>query len=300
MEDKLDQIYQQMLKESNDKMTVGTVKPGEIEGAEKAEPIKQVTTKDNTVDAPKEGPSSGEVAKGGAVANSSTAKDTLKGKKGDMPKGKKNAMENKEEVLGDSVAVKATKFEDLYKSVLGEDLDLGGGNSEEVVPAPEIEGDEFDEEQGDFGAGEADVEEETSVAAELRAMAERMNELADKYAELTGEGKKDEEGMEDLEDLEGDEGVEAEEEGLKLGESFKNQPEPKPAKKTTLGPKMSKTVKGKLSSVSAKHAQGSIKGKHDGVPQKLGDAGKKFNTTGMTAKGKGPAVAKKATDFLAK
>lgn len=299
MEDKLDQIYQQMLKESNDKMTVGTVKTGEIEGAEKAEPIKQVTTKDNTVDAPKEGPSSGEVVKGGAAANSSTAKDALKGKKGDMPKGKKNAMGNKEEVLGDSVAVKATKFEDLYKSVLGEELDLGGGNSEEVVPAPEIEGDEFDEEQGDFEAGEPDVEEETSVAAELRAMAERMNELADKYAEMTGEALEGE-GEEGIEDLEGDEGVEAEEEGLKLGESFKNQPEPKPAKKTTLGPKMSKTVKGKLSSVSAKHAQGSIKGKHDGVPQKLGDAGKKFNTTGMTAKGKGPAVAKKATDFLAK
>ena len=287
MEDRLNEIYQTMLNESEDKMTVGSVKPGELEGADKnGEPIKQVTTKDNTVDAPKEGPSSGEVKKGGAVANSDTAKNELEGKKKKMPK----------ELVKDSAEVKATKFEDLYKSVIGEDMDLEGG-TDEIVKAPEVEGEEFNDEAGDFEAGEeGDVEDEVDVASELRAMAERMNELADKYAELTGEGGDELENELGGDELEGgDEMV-----GDELHEeSMKSQPEPKPAKKTTLGPKMSKTATGKLSSVGKKSAKGNIKGTFDGVPQKLGDKGAKTNQSGMTAKGNGSAH-KKGADFFSK
>ena len=296
MEDKLNEIYQneiyqKMLNESEDKMTVGSVKPGELEGADKnGEPVKQVATKDNTVDAPKEGPSSGEVKKGGAVANSDTAKNELEGKKKKMPK----------EIVKDSAEVKATKFEDLYKSVIGEEMDLEGG-TDEIVKAPEVEGEEFSDETGDFEAeGEGDVEDEVDVASELRAMAERMNELADKYAELTGEGGDELENELGGDEMVGDEMVGDEMGGDKLQEeSMKNQPEPKPAKKTTLGPKMSKTVKGKLSSVGKKSAKGNIKGSFDGVPQKLGDKGAKTNQSGMTAKGNGPA-SKKGADFFSK
>jgi hypothetical protein len=297
MEDRLNEIYQTMLNESEDKMTVGSVKPGELEGADKnGAPVKQVTTKDNTVDAPKEGASAVEVKKGGATANSDSAKNELEGKKKKMPK----------EIVKDSAEVKATKFEDLYKSVIGEDLDLEGG-TDEIVKAPEVEGEEFNDEEGDFEAeGEGDVEDEVDVASELRAMSERMLELADKYAELTGEtGGDDLEGELGGDELGGDELGGDELGGDEMGgdelrqESMKNQPEPKPAKKTTLGPKMSKTVTGKLSSVGKKSAKGNIKGTYDGVPQKFGDKGSKTNQSGMTAKGNGSAH-KKGAEFFAK
>ena len=309
MHDKLEEIYNTMIKESNERMTVGKTNTGDLPDASKGKLINNVTTADNTVDSPKEGPSSTEVSKGGAMANSTKAKDKLNGAKGKMPLGKKNAMENKKTELNDSLNISSSKFEDLYKSVIGEDMDLDGTpeESDEIVSAPDVESDSFDEESGDFTEEPSDMEDEISVASELRTMAERMIELADKYAELTGEsedelGEGDDLGGDELggEDMAGDDlgGDMADEEVRE--ESFKNQPELRAAKKTTLGPKMSKTVKGKLSSVSKKQGSGLVKGKYTGVPQKLGDKGKSFNRSGMTAKGKGPTVTKKATDLFSK
>lgn len=259
MDEKLNEIYQSMLTESD--MTVGNVKPGELDGAKKnAKPIKQKATGDNTVETPEEGPSSDEVKKGGATKNAEKA-------------GKVDTHES-------------SKFDSLFKSIVSE-ADMGEEKDDTIVNAPEIEGDEFSDELGDFESSEeTDVESETSVAAELRLMADRLSELADKMGvDLEDEG-------EDMGEGEGEgmgEGM-GEGEGKEeapVAESMKSQPEPKPAKKTTFGPKMSKTV-GKLSKVSGKHAKGGIKGSYTGEPQKAKATqfGPKMS---LKAKASGPA-----------
>lgn len=269
MHDKLNEIYSQMLKESTHDMTVGTVKSGELEGSENAKPSEQVKTPDNQVDSPEEGLSQGEVKKGGASTNMST----VKGKK---------------EKINDSLSF-TSKFEDLYKSVIGEDMD----EMDEISDAPEIESDSFDDELGDFGDDE-DVSEETDIAVELRTMAERLQELADKFSETS---MSDEELDMDENDLE----MDIEDEDInKLGESVKSEPEPKPLKATDKGPHMSKTVKGKLSSVSSKKAKVGMKGSYDGSPSPLSDKVGHTNKTGMTVKGSGSAVSGKNSDLFDK
>lgn len=279
MYDELKEIYKDILNENE---TVGTVKPGELDGASKnAKPIKKVSTPDNTVETPDEGKSAEEVKKGGITKNSKKAEDQLKGSK--------NVKENKSPIT--------TKFEELYKTVIGEDIDLEDDN-DDIVKAPELEGDQFDDETGDFDddVGNEDVEEEVDIATELRAMADRLNELADQYSEGdTDDVLGDDELGDELGEDGDDETFGLEDEEIH-GESMKNQPEPRPAKKTQFGPKMSKTAKGKLSKVSAKKANTNFKGKYDGVPQKLGDKGARRNQSGMTVKGKGATVSKKATD----
>lgn len=270
MQDKLNEVYQKMLKENYNNMTVGTTKTGELEGAEKAKPIEQQKTADNQVKSPEEGLSQEEVKKGGASANADTVK--------------------KEETVNDSFDITASKFEDLYKSVIGEDLDEMIGA--EVVDAPEVEGDSFDDELGDFE--DDSVSDETDIAVELRTMAERLTELADKYAELSVDSDID---VED-DDLEID--LEDSDEDEPKMESMKSEPEPKPAKATTQGPKMSKTVSGKLSSVGKKHAKSGMKGKFTGEPEALSSSSGTANKSGMTVKGSGPAHSKTATDAFDK
>jgi len=276
MHDKLNEIYQKMMITENEKMTVGTTKAGELEGANKAKPVEQKKTPDNQVDAPVEGLSQGEIKKGGATANS-------------------EAVKGKTETVKDSLNITTSRFEDLYKSVIGEDLDELSDDTDEVVSAPEVEGDEFDDEFGDFG--DDSVSDETDIAVELRTMADRLTELADKYAELTGgdELDLDTEGLDDLES--DDMGMDEDEPRL---ESVKSEPEPRVAKATTYGPKMSKTVKGKLATVGKSHAKTGMKGKFTGEPKTLGDKGSKTNQSGMTAKGSGPAKSGKNADLFCK
>jgi hypothetical protein len=274
MHDKLDEIYQQMLKESNESMTVGTVKAGDLEGAKHAKPVQQIKTQDNQVDSPDEGASQSEVKKGGASTNMETVK--------------------KEKEIKDSVDF-TSRFESLYKSVIGEELDM----DDEISPSSEVEGENFDEEIGDFDIdSEDDMSEETDIATELRTMAERILELADKFSETS----MDDDSLEDLDSLDDDSmGEDSEEDSLaRIGESIKSEPEPKVLKKTDKGPHMSKTVKGKLATVSKKHAKNTMKGTHTGTPEKLSDKAGHANKSGMTVKGSGSAVSGKNADLLCK
>lgn len=294
MDEKLNELYQSMLKESGSSMTVGDVKPGELEGAKKnAKPVKAKTTPDNTVDTPEEGPSAEEVKKGGGEKNAEVA-------------GKVDTHQKKVGV-GES-----SRFDALFKTIVSEaedEMGMGNEDSTDIVDAKDPEDEGFDDDLGDF-TDKTDVESETDIASELRLMADRLQELADKMGvdlgteeelgkEGEGEGLSAEnigtegedvvrgESVESKEDEE-EEDEEGEEEEEEVKEA-KSEPEPKPAKATQFGPKMSKTAPGTLSKVSAKHAKGAIKGTHTGEPQnaKATQFGPKMS---LKAKASGPAA----------
>jgi hypothetical protein len=249
MDEKLKQIYKDMLTESES--------AGANQNIEDSGKMKPKNEPDENVEVPTpvEGKSQEEVSKGGAKKREDT-------------------------VVSDSFNYKSSSnFENLYKSVIGEE--------EDIVPAGDVEGDEFNDELGDFeGDLEGDIEEETSIAVELRTMAERLQELADKYA-----GSEDEEDFDGLEDE--DMGMDEDEDEEDVFEAVKSEPEPKPHNPST---NRSKTAKGRLSSVSKKKAKTGIKGTHTGEPNELNVKGGHTNTKGHTAKASGPSASKKSTD----
>jgi hypothetical protein len=62
--------------------------------------------------------------------------------------------------------------------------DVGNEEEEgEVVPAQDIEGEGFNDDVGDFESQEeGDIEEEIDLSAELRLLADRLSEIADKLS----------------------------------------------------------------------------------------------------------------------
>jgi len=252
MDEELNDIFESILVTESEKVP-GTPE-GELEGSEKAKAPTADKTADNDVEDPEEGLSQGEVKKGGASANKDEA-----------------------DVVQDSTDYNASSFESLYKSVIGED--------EDIVSAPDVEGEAFNDEIGDFEADmEDDVDEETDIATELRTMSERLIELADRYGEPEeemGDGEEDELGLG---------GDEDEDDVL---ESIKSEPEPKPHSPS---PNRAKTAKGKLASVSGKKGKAGIKGTHTGEPSELGAKTGQKQTKGNTVKASGPSASKKATD----
>lgn len=271
MDSKLSELYASMndkktvVTEGDCKMTVGTGitnKGGDLEGAkEKAKPIKNVTTTDNKVDKPEED-----------TAHSAGADDVEKGK------GKQLKKESK---------LPAT-FEELYQRTLKEDLD-SLSKDDEVVPAEDIEGDGFSDELGDFEEGEGEVDEEVDVATELRLMASRLEEMADKIS-----GASD--GLDD--ELGGEEGLDQAQDAVPgaeddLTDIKKESVEPhqlKNAKKSSFGPKMGQKVNKSKISVQSGKGKTTTNGKDKSG--KLSPAPK--STLGpnnsMTVKGSGPAV----------
>ena len=207
--DKLTESYMSVLEAEQVKGT--KTGAGELEGAKaNAKPI--TVKKPEGIKEPEECEclSQGEVEKGGATKNSEKAP-----------------------------AVKS-KFDEYFKASM---KDLGyvvEAEGEEVVPAEAPETGISDVE-GDFPAeeteGEVEDTEDTDVATELRLMAQRLIDFADKLSGTTDELEEPIEGEGELEGA-----PEMGEEGAALPESFKVEPEPKPAKGTSFGPKMSKTV----------------------------------------------------------
>jgi hypothetical protein len=152
----------------------------------------------------------------------------------------------------------ALSFDDLYNKVINE-------ADEDVVPTPDVEGDDFSETTGDFDTGEGtDVDEEIDLASELRLLADRLSELADKLS------------VEDPDAALGDE-LGGEEGGEEMGEepsdipptlsresvteAIVSEPTPKPMKKTTLGPKMKQNPSNKMGKSGAGKASLPAQGK---------------------------------------
>jgi hypothetical protein len=247
MDTKLGDLYGEIFKKSfpSEEATVVTEssKSGTVDGSkvkagagfEGAEKVKQNSVesgpegKGNKVAKPTEGPSSDDEA----------AKP--------KPLGKKETGGMKDS--DDKEAKMKLSFDDLYKKTITE-------NEDEIVSTPDLEGEGFDEKTGDFEGGEEGAEgsdeanEEIDLASELRLLADRLTEIADKFSvEESGE-----EGAEGDIDAIGDElppvegapengGEMARESVQQVKEAIKSEPTPKPAKKTTLGPKMSQNPK---------------------------------------------------------
>lgn len=173
----LENVYEQMLKEEFETVneeTVGTTKPGELDGAEKAKlkksldadakkPTEHTTKTDVTLDDGEPKPLAKKTQKFTEREDGSEAKPRL-------------------------------SFNDIYSKIIKEE--------DGIVTAQDVEGKGFNDDAGDFesdpdlASGDDDeTEEEVDVASELRLMAERMNELADRI------GSPDD----DLDDLDMDE-----------------------------------------------------------------------------------------------
>jgi len=244
MNTKMDEIYQKILNESRPQLVVDNT--GDIPGAEKAKPIK--VEQPTGVKKPTEDTANSqeEVKKGGATANAEKA-----------PVEKKSVREG-------------MRFNELYKSILKE-AELG-----ETIPTgepPAIESGSYDEDIGDFEGGdemspdgEEDAEDEVDIATELQLIADRLLEIKDKLSGFDSEEGTDELGEMPEEGISEGEGEEVP--PRPMGESFKVNGTPQKAKATTLGPKMSKTVKGKLSSVAKKTAALPKQVARTGTPEK--------------------------------
>ncbi len=259
MDPKMLEIYANMLNESTDKSTAkvegkgAAVKGGELEGAKdkaKIDPNANVTIKK-----PVEGKSS----------------DI----KGAEPQKliKKEAKE--EATLGAS-------FEALYNKTINEEEEVE--NEVGVEPVSDVESKDFSEDSGDFNTDEEITEdEEIDIVSELRLMADRLNELAEKM----GLGEEDvtldvEEPTIDDETI----SVPKDDEIVKT-EAIKHEPTPKPLKKSSFGPKMSKTIS-KIKTANGKAGQ-MKKQAFDGKPETLKKS--EFGPTmSKTVKGSGPAV----------
>jgi hypothetical protein len=245
--DMLEQVYMKMVTKNNDVITESDdtvktkVKAGDgFEGSENAT-IKSVKSPEPT------------------AADGIKQKKPVEGPSGDDEAGKPKKLSGgkmgmkKEDMETKTNEIPLT-FDKLYSKVINE-------ADEDVVPAPDIEGADFSEEEGDFDStadGEGELEEEIDVASELRLLADRLTEIAEK---ISGGEPTDELG-DDMDadmgdDLGGDAGIEAEfsaNESKVHTEAIKSEPTPKAAKKTTLGPKMSQKPKNKIGNSGAKKA----------------------------------------------
>lgn len=237
MDKKLLEIYNNMgtsnevINESNPPDNkVGKQRAGDgFEGADKnAKPItKGIDTPDNKVKKPVEGPSQGS--------------DTVEAGKG-KPLSKKIKESDEHKPI-------FTSFEDLYQKTLKEDLDTEETNTDEVVPAKDLESADFSDETGDFGGDEDDLgdeaEEEVDVATELRLVADRLADIAQR---LSGGNEMDEDlGIEDntLGDDEIDTNLDDEIDAGLAKESHAPH-QLKKASKSKLGPKMSQKASGSI------------------------------------------------------
>lgn len=230
-------VYEQMLKEA------APQKGESFEGSEKAQ------AKNMKGDGPSKVANIKKPTESG-VSNSKATVDDGKGK----PLTKKTVLDKSSA----QTPKLALSFDDLYNKVINE-------ADEDVVPTPDVEGDDFSETTGDFDAGEGtDVDEEIDLASELRLLADRLSELADKLS------------VEDPDAALGDE-LGGEEGGEEMGEepsdipptlsresvteAIVSEPTPKPMKKTTLGPKMKQNPSNKMGKSGAGKASLPAQGK---------------------------------------
>jgi hypothetical protein len=240
METKLEDLYMQMITESGKEGTVNTkVKPGQgLEGSDKAN-IKAVKSPEPT------------------DAEGVKQKKPVEGPSADTKAGEPKPLSKKEQGVKDSVEQEKSPFmtfDQLYTQTITE--------ADEVVPAPDIEGDEFNPEEGDFTGGEegemGEEAEEIDIASELRLVADRLIEIADKIS-VGGEGTEElpEGPVEEMPE----EGLTSNESVQQMKEAIVSEPTPKPAKKTTLGPKMSQNPKNKIGKSGAGKASVPTAGK---------------------------------------
>lgn len=218
MDNQLEDLYMKMITESKDGTVNTKVKAGDgFEGADKAN-IKSVKSPEPT------------------DAEGIKQKKPVDGPSADTKAGEPKPLSKKVEGMKDSVEAPLLTFDQLYNKTITEAED-------EVVAAPDIEGEEFNPDEGDFtGTDEEEVGmgeegEEIDIASELRLLADRLVEIADKISVD--------------EPVEGDISEEAPVEGMDevpapVTEAIKSEPTPKPAKKTTLGPKMSQNPKNRI------------------------------------------------------
>jgi len=209
------------------------------------------------------------------------------------PLGKKEANAPRQESI-------SLSFDDLYKQTIQEEEDF------EIAPASDIESDDFNQEEGDF-TDETDIDEEIDLASELRLLADRMAEIADKLSvdeeetdpdDLEGGGIGDE--SEDDNDFLGQESVQHRKgkKGKNIREAITSEPEPKPLKKTSLGPKMSQKPSNKIGKSGAKKAalpsQKTRNGQLETLPKTSFGPNMSQNPSGT-----GPAVKGQGSDLVA-
>jgi len=230
--DALENLYESMIQEASKTGTVDTgkemPKPGEgLEGEEKAKKMSTESGpegKGNKVDKPVAGPSVGD-------------------KSFEEGKGKPLTKKESTEVPAESKI--PLTFDELFKKTINEE-------EEPITPASDIESSDFSEDQGDFTGEEGDVDEEIDLASELRLLADRLTEIADKLSvDEAGEGEIGEEGPAEEAPVEGGAAPstlapESVQHGKVMKEAIVSEPTPKNLKKTTLGPKMSQNPKNKI------------------------------------------------------
>jgi hypothetical protein len=282
--DNLEMLYENMIKEASKTGTVDTgkemPKPNEsFEGSDKAKKMSSESGPDgksNKVNKPVAGPSVGDAS-------------FEEGKGKPLSKKEGKVAESKEE------SGIALSFDELYSKTLNEEEDA-------IAPAADIESEDFSEDTGDFApeGEEGDIDEEIDVASELRLLADRLSEIADKLSvdetggveeepvdEIPAEG----EGEEDMggvgSDIIGNESVQHRRKVVK--EAIKSEPTPKPLKKTTLGPKMSQNPKNKIGKSGAGKASTPSAKDRTGTPSNLPKTqfGPKMS---QNPSGTGPAV----------
>jgi hypothetical protein len=233
MDNQLENLYESMLQEASKTGTVDTkVKAGEgFEGSDKAQ--------GSAIKSPKPTDAEG-VTKKTPDAGPSQGKG--QGKPEKLSKKVESMETSKDELI-------PLTFDQLFKRTIKEE-------DESIVPSADIEGDEFSEDTGDFepDGGEGDVEEEIDLASELRILADRLSEIADKIGVDeeggVGDGIEDASiGDEELggagEEVMAPESVQHKNRKV-VKEAIKSEPTPKNLKKTTLGPKMSQNPKNKI------------------------------------------------------
>ncbi len=278
METKLEEIYEGIINRNRttiNEETVGKDIKGDFEGAEKAR-NKCDTNKNVKVVKPTEGPSSDdEDGKTKPISKKECKKECKKGA-------------NMESIK--------MSFDDLYNKTINEDDQL----TDDVVPAADIEGSEFNSEEGDFEEpvegeeGTDETEEEVDLATELGMIADRLMEIKDKLL-----GSEETEETEETEEMpeEGTEEVTDEDTEAVATESV-NAPVPTNAKKTTLGPKAKQVINNKIGT----------SGKGKAVTPKMGKdySGRPSNASKTTlgpkasqnVSGKGPSVTGRGEAFI--
>jgi hypothetical protein len=227
------------------------IKAGDgFEGSEKAKTFSKDSGPEQAanIKKPVEGPSSGDDA---------------------VEKGKGKVLAKKTVSTKDSVEQPklSLSFDDVYKKIVQEEESLDA-----VMPAQDIEGEGFDETKGDFEKEETDVNEEVDVGTELRLIAERLMEMAEKLGgeEMSPMDDESVEGAEGMEDAEGSEMGTSPVDSLNREsvqtEAIKNEPNPKPLKKTSFNPKMKQNPKNIIGKSGAGKASLPAKKDHSGVP----------------------------------
>jgi hypothetical protein len=280
-------MYEQMLKEGTEKSSsVNTkVKAGDsFEGADKTKKMSAESGPDgksNTVAKPAAGPSAGD---------------------DDVAKGKGKPLSKKEVTTKDSVDNQpkiSLSFDDLYNKVIKE-----GDGLDEVVPTQDIESGDFDENTGDFSASEeTDVDEEIDLASELRLLSDRLNEIADK---LSLDDTESPDVSEDMGETDETDGISSDNSELAPDiskesvhtEAIKSEPNPKPLKKTTLGPKTTQNPKNKIGKSGAGKASTPAGKDRSGTPSNAPKTqfGPKMS---QNPSGTGPAVKGGQAAFVA-